>query len=179
MARLPRLERLLLDGDVSALVRPYLEAVGFDVLFATQVEVDIQDDTDILRWARRRRRIMVCHDKHRDRQTKYRLFREVYEHGGRIIRIGGGSDQPALTSAGKVIVYRDKWVEFFQENDGMVLVHETGMRKFGRSYFLRQYRKVLIDPTEALKATSRRRRQSSPRRPRQIPPEQQHLPLKG
>ena len=65
-----RLERILLNADVSAHLVPYLENVGFDVLFAPRVEnLDVQDDTTILKWARRRRRFFVCYDRFRDKQT--------------------------------------------------------------------------------------------------------------
>ncbi len=119
---LPKLERLLLDGDVNAYLERYLTAIGFDVVFATRVDVDIRDDTEVLKWARRHRRIMVCHDKFRDGQTRMKLYREVYDNGGRIIRIGGKPDQHPLTSLGKIVVHRQDWMDFFSENVGMVLV---------------------------------------------------------
>ena len=172
---LPRLERLLLDGDVNAYLERYLTAIGFDVVFATQVDVDIHDDTAILKWARRRRRIMVCHDKFRDGQTRIKLFQEVYTNGGRIIRIGGKPDQPPLTSLGKILVHRRDWLDFFSENDGMVLVHMTGMKKMPREELLRQIQKVMFDPPTVIQRS--RRKPQLARRPKPPPDEQGILPL--
>ena len=164
---LPRLERLLLDGDVNAYLERYLTTIGFDVLFATGVDVDIQDDTAVLKWARRHRRIMVCHDKFRDGQTRLRLFREVHDNGGQIIRIGGKPDQNPLTSLGKIIVHRQDWLDFFADNDGMVIVHMTGMKRMPRGYLLRQIQNVMFDPTDALQ---------QPRRPRKRVPRRKSPP---
>ena len=172
---LPKLERLLLDGDVNAYLERYLTAIGFDVVFATRVDVDIRDDTEVLKWARRHRRIMVCHDKFRDGQTKMKLYREVYDNGGSIIRIGGKPDQHPLTSFGKIVVHRQDWLDFFSGNDGLVLVHMTGMKKIPRKDLISQIQKVMFDPTDALQR---------PRRPRQPvlrhkppPAEQGELPI--
>jgi hypothetical protein len=171
----PELERLLLDGDVNAYLERYLTAIGFDVLFATRVDVDIHDDTAILKWARRRGRIMVCHDKFRDGQTRMSLFREVYENGGHIIRIGGRPDQPPLTSLGKITVHRQDWLDFFSENDGIVLVHMTGMTRMPREYLLRRYQSTLFDPSAVLRQP-RRQTQATPRH-KPSPDEQGELPL--
>ena len=66
---LPRLERLVLDNDVNRQVQDYLKAVGFDVTLITQADVDVRDDVAILSWARSEGRFLLCHDKHRDRET--------------------------------------------------------------------------------------------------------------
>lgn len=171
----PKLERLLLDGDVNAYLERYLTAIGFDVVFATRVDVDIRDDTAILRWARSHRRIMVCHDRFRDGQTKMRLYSEIYNNGGRIIRIGGRPDQDPLTSLGKIIVHRQDWLEFFSDNAGMVLVHMTGMRKMPRAHLLRQIQNVMFDPTDSLQRPRKPRQQVSRRNP--PPTEQGELPF--
>ena len=173
--QLPKLERLVLDTDVNAHLRGYLEAVGFDVLFALHVDVDIHDDTAIVIWARRHRRLFVTHDKFSDRQTRIKLHLEVYENGGQAIRIGGGPEQHPLTSLGKILVHRHKWVEFFKENDGIALVHETGLKLMPREYLYHQIQSRMIDSSIALR--SQRRRKRAPRAPREPPSEQGRLAL--
>jgi len=70
---------------------------------------------------------MVCHDKHDDRGTRYELYVEIYNNGGKVIRISKDSGQPVLLALGKVLVQREHWREFFATHkDGMVVVHETG-----------------------------------------------------
>ena len=172
---LPSLDRLLLDGDVNAYLERYLTAIGFDVVFATRVDVDIHDDTAILKWARRRRRIMVCHDKFRDRQTRRELYQEVYANGGRIIRIGGPPDQHPLTSLGKILAHRQDWLKFFSENHGMVVVHRTGMKQMPQETLIRQYQKVMFDPPQIIRQS--RRKSQTARRPKPPPDQQGTLPL--
>ncbi len=129
LSLLPELDRILLDADVNILVRSYLEAVGFDIVLSTQENVNVRSDVDLLRWARERGRILVCHDKHRDGQTRMRLFGEIYVNGGKILRIGGRPDQSPITSAGMIMVHRQQWLEFFEEHQGgIAVVHRTGCR---------------------------------------------------
>ena len=64
LSLLPELDRIFLDADVNILVRSYLEAVGFNIVLSTQENVNVRSDVDLLRWARERGRILVCHDKH-------------------------------------------------------------------------------------------------------------------
>ena len=129
LSLLPELDRILLDADVNILVRSYLEAVGFDIVLSTQENVNVRSDVDLLRWARERGRILVCHDKHRDGQTRMRLFEEIYVNGGKILRIGGRPDQSPITSAGMIMVHRQQWLQFFEEHQGgIVVVHRTGCR---------------------------------------------------
>lgn len=128
---MPKLERLLLDADVRADVKPLLEAVGFRVQFAPPgVGGSAPSDTEIVRRARGRDQIVVCHDKHRDKQTRLELYSEVYHGGGRIIRVGGPPGQDPLIIVGKILANVDKWRDFFSENDGMVLVHREGIKYF-------------------------------------------------
>ncbi len=166
-----KLERLLLDADVNARLVPYLRSLGFDVLFAPQVDVNIHDDTEIVKWARMRRRYFVCHDRFKDGQTRVKLYFEVYKNGGRIIRIGGAPQQDLLSSLGKILVQRRHWLEFFKEHsDGMVVVHEQGMREFTRDDLYRRIEGVITDPTSALE----RPRKPRPRQRRlfKVPKEQ-------
>ena len=56
--RFPRLERLLLDGDIDPELGDYLRAVGFNVRFAPRDNPIIEDDVEVLRLARRQNRIL-------------------------------------------------------------------------------------------------------------------------
>ena len=160
----------------------YLEALGFDVVLATQVEVDVTDDVEVLRWARRRRRILVCHDKHRDADTKIRMAQEIYEHGGKVVRIGGAPNQPPLTSTGKVVVHRTNWRRFFDQNgNGIVLVHMQGMKEMTREYLRNQYQASISIPGNPIPALETRplHRRYTPRRPRVVPEQQLPIGLEG
>lgn len=125
----PELERVALDADVNGDVGDYLQAVGFDVVRANQSDVDVRSDLAVMRWARRENRFLLCHDKHRDRDTFLSLFREILERGGQIIRIGGTPSQHPLTSTGLILAHRYRWLPFFAEHSGgIVLVHPSGYR---------------------------------------------------
>jgi len=174
--RLPRLERLLVDADVNPNLTQYLRAVGFNVLFATKVKVNYRDDVAVVKWARRHNRIVVAHDKYRDKRTKIRVCQEVYEHGGRVIQIAGGPQQHPLTSVGKILTHRDDWVKFFQDNDGMVLVHQTGMTPKPRAYLFRQIQGQLGQPMLPVIAPKAPRPQrKTKRKPKPVSSEQPSL----
>lgn len=135
---LPRLESLLVDTDVKATILPYLRAVGFRARFALKQKINTRDDVAVIKWARQHNHIVVTHDKYKDRKTKIRVCQEIYENGGKAIQVGGGGAQHPLTSLGKILLHRQEWIQFFENNDGMVLVHSTGMKPFNRAYLLRQ-----------------------------------------
>lgn len=79
----------------------------------------------MLRLARKQRRIMVCHDQHKDKSTRRELFTEVYNNGGKVIRISGDSSQDSLLSLAKILMHRAEWRAFFAaEKDGMVTVRQ-------------------------------------------------------
>lgn len=172
---LPRLERLLLDTDVNPNLARYLRAVGFNVLFAAKVKVNYRDDTKIIKWARNHSRIVVTHDKYKDRATKIRVCQEIYENGGQVIQVGRGQSQAPLASLGKILAHREDWVKFFQENDGMVLVHQTGMTLMPRAYLIRQIQSQLDFPTLPKVAPKFLRARKGGRRPKPMPEDQ--IPL--
>ena len=171
----PKLDRILLDADVNARLLRYLESIGFDVLFAPNVDgVDIHDDSKIVKWARRHRRILVCHDRFKDKQTRIRVYLEVLQNGGKVIRIAGPPQQPLLTSLGKLVVHRDDWLQFFKEHeDGIVAVHMTGMHRRTRDDLAVKLQQLHVDPYEALERLRKRRAGTSRRR--QPPAAQLHL----
>lgn len=144
-SKFKKLERLLLDTDVNANLIRYLRVVGFNVLFARKVKVNVRDDAAIVRWARRHKRILVCHDKYQNREHKIRVFNEIYKHGGHVIQVAGGSDQDILTSLGKILVNREEWTRFFAANDGVALLHRGGMKPMPRAYLIRQLQGILGD----------------------------------
>ena len=146
------------------------------MVFATQVEVDVRDDIEILRWARQHCRIMVCHDGFSDRETHIRMSQELYKHGGKVITIRGGPGQHPLTSLGKLLVHRYQWLEWFQENKhGLVSLTGTKWTGRGRDYMQKQFQNVLEGTP--LPPIGRRRTSATtpPRRARNIPIEQMPL----
>ena len=175
---LPRLERLLIDTDVNPHLARYLRAVGFNVLFAAKVKVDYRDDIAIIKWARSHSRIVVTHDRYRDRATKIRACQEIYENGGQVIQVSRGQSQTPLTSLGKILAHREDWVKFFQENDGMVLVHQTGMTPMPRAYLIRQIQSQLDLPALPKIAPKSLRSQKGGRKRKPISPAQSSLPFK-
>lgn len=162
LKRFPKLERLLVDTDVNPYLIGYLRAVGFNVKFVLDVRVDIHNDAAIIRYGREHGRIVVCHDRYKDRETKIKVFREIYDHGGQAIQVSRGSDQHPLTSLGKILVHRYAWLEFFKDNDGIVLVHESGMKRMPRPYLIKQVQGILGDKESVIGEIPLK----SPRRPK-------------
>ena len=106
-----------MDGDIDPELAYYLRAVGFDVQLAPRDNPQvIENDVEVLRYARKRRRIVVCHDRYKDRESELKLFPEIYNNRGRILRIGGNSSQPLILALGKVIVHYDDWSKWFSSN---------------------------------------------------------------
>lgn len=150
--KLQGLERLLIDTDVKPTLIPYLGAVGFNVLWARNAKVNYRDDVALVKYARHYNRILVCHDRHRDsskaKEIRIRIYREIYERGGRVIEIAGTPSQDPLTSLGKILVHRHKWSTFFAENDGIVIVREaSNMSAITRDKLIRTIQGVIDHPT--------------------------------
>ena len=174
---MPRLEKLLLDGDIDPELGDYLKAVGFDVQLAPRDNPIIQDDVEVLRFARRRRRILVCHDKHADRATQFRLFPELYHHGGRILRIGGDSSQSLLTALGKVLIHYEDWSAWFKDHPsgGRVVVYSTKLSTDSAEEFMARHMRHVYRGTDIPPIPARRRGRRQPR-PAIVPSEQLRLP---
>jgi hypothetical protein len=100
---LPALERFLVDADIDPDVPPYLKAIGFRIVLVVEhPEIDVRDDTALLRYARRHQMILLCHDKHDANSTPPSWYPELARNGGRVIEIGGGPQQPALRAVGNM-----------------------------------------------------------------------------
>lgn len=174
--QVPRLERLLLDADVNVGLEPLLRAVGFRTEFAFRV-VNVRSDRDILQWARRHRYIYVCHDKFGDKQTRLEIYPEIFYHGGKVIQITGGPQQNLYVSLGKLLIHREKWVEWFQSNEGIVTLSMDKMRTQDAHQLYTMVQRTMdlaVDP-EATMRRRRIRRQQSERPQRQVPLEQRRL----
>lgn len=159
--RLPKLERLLLDCDINLELEPLLQAIGFRTESALRVGVNHRNDTEILKWARRHRCILLCHDRYRDKETKIELYPEVYRNGGKIIQICGGPEQHPLTSLGKILAHREEWLMFFKENSGVVALTKDSMKKKrARDLYTMVQRefKLQTDPEESLRQRARQRK---------------------
>ena len=171
----PKLEKLLLDTDLNVEVQPLLKPLGFRTRFTLHVRANERDDTDLLRWARRNGYIFVCHDKFRDKDTRLNLYPELYERGGKILRVGGHNSQEPLTAVGKIIVHRAKWKPWFEANDGIVVVADESRPTFqpaAELYTRVQTHLEGIDPDQRIRQREQRPRQ---RRPPQTSPTQQRL----
>ena len=152
MPQLPRRERLLLDGDVDPELADYLRAVGFNVELAPRDNPDvIRDDVAVLRYARRRKRIVVCHDKHKDRATEMRLFPEIYNNGGHILRISGDSSQSLMQALGKVTIRYEEWSQWVKENPegGRIVLSISKCDKTTADEFMKRHlRRIYVNPDE-------------------------------
>lgn len=175
-AQLPELEHLLIDTDVKATISQYLEAVGFNVVFAGKVKVNYHDDCAIIKWARKHKRILVCHDRYKDNSTKIRVCHEIYKHGGHVIQISGSPAQHVLTSVGKVLLHREKWLEFFSNNDGIVLLKQGEMKPMPRSYLIQQIQGIFKPAIPSVNPKSPRPRKVI-KKPKMPPPGQSQLPI--
>lgn len=124
----PQLERMALDADVDPELGLLMSALGFDVADVRKAKgLRNPKDKQVLIWARRYRRILVCHDRHRDRKTRLSLYPEIWERGGQIIELQGGSDQDPYEALAKLLRHRATWLAFFaKEGKGRIVL--TGDR---------------------------------------------------
>ena len=120
----PPLERIGLDADIDPELGVLLSAVGFAVADVRKAKGLLNPkDKQVLIWARRYSRILVCHDQHRDRKTRLSLYPEIWQRGGQIIEIHGGSDQDPNEALAKILRHRATWLAFFAtEGRGRVVL---------------------------------------------------------
>ena len=179
---LPKLERLLIDVDMKPTLLPYLKVVGFDVAWARDARVNIHSDRALVAFARHYHRILVCHDRHRDKpkdkETRIQVCQEIYKNGGQVIEVSGSSSQHELTSLGKLLTHRTKWKEFFNNNDGIVVVYENrDIKTIPKKDLVQQVQGILNHPTipivppKTIPQTKIKRKQKH----KFIPTEQQHF----
>jgi hypothetical protein len=156
-----------------------LNRVGFRAQSILALDIE-NNDVEALKWARRNRCILVCHDQHKDTQTRYAFHEEMYRRGGKVIRIGGEPGQDPLFALGKILAQRPAWQRHFEEHpSGQAIVHMGGC-KFSTAALLFErasYRYQLPfgdDPAMSLK--ERKPLPAKPRQPRKQPPEARRLP---
>jgi hypothetical protein len=130
----------------------YLKAISFDVVWAKNAKVNVCSDRALVAFARHYHRILVCHDRHRDKrkdkETRVQISQEIYENGGQVIEVSGEPAQHELTSLGKILTHRKKWKEFFDNNDGIVIVYENrDMVTIPRAKLIRQIQGTLDHST--------------------------------
>lgn len=169
--RLPDLNRLLLDADVTPEVESILQAVGFRTEHFLRLDVHARDDITVLLTARRLRRILVCFDRHSDRRTRVNWNAEIGLRGGRVIEISEGPEQDAYRAVGKVLISRAEWLAFFTEKKhGVAVVRDGGWRPLDQAALLRAAPKPKVldadlDPSVIIrgrKPTTQRRRRRGP-----------------
>lgn len=98
-------------------VEVLLRAVGFRTESVLRIEeVDEGDDIAVLRYARRRRMIVLCFDMHENQPTKLAWNTEIVRRGGRAIQIDGGPGQSPDEAAGKVLMHYAQWSWQFREH---------------------------------------------------------------
>ena len=133
-------------------------------------------DARLLAKARNHGFTLVTFDKFRG-QSGAEIAGEMRERGGKLIRIGGGPEQPPARSVGKLLFHQDKWEPFLQKEDGRVNIgdiKEDSCQLLSRAKLIanfgvrrqRQFEKYLEGKEE-------KRRQPPKRRPRKKIPEEQ------
>ena len=98
-----------------------LRRLGFDLLaFHDDPELaGLRDDVDILKSARRHRRVFLSVDLFRG-DTGKRMQDEVSRRGGSVIKVGGGPEQPMTRFLGKVLIHQEHWEPFLLDGHGWV-----------------------------------------------------------
>jgi hypothetical protein len=112
--------KFLTDSQTKFRVVEMLRGLEWDVATVYQFQLDqVDDDSIIVKEARALNRVLVSFDYMVGTQ-KASVSRELREGGGRLIRIGGGPDQPAERSVGKLLFHYETWFPWLDENEGKV-----------------------------------------------------------
>jgi len=146
------------------------------VQFALRVDVDTRNDTAINRWARAHDYILVCHDKHKRRETRMDLYPDIYENGGKILRVGGEPSQDPLVVVGRVLVHLEEWRSSFEENDGIVVLRKDGINTLP-AHELYQKVQHLLDTDQLAGRKLIKPSRERPKRPRMAPSAQLRLDI--
>jgi hypothetical protein len=98
-----------------------LRRLGFDLLaFHEDRELSrLSDDVEILKWARSHQRVFLSVDLFRG-DTGKRMQDEIARRGGRVIKVGGGPEQPMTRFLGKVLIHQERWEPFLLGGHGWV-----------------------------------------------------------
>lgn len=175
---LPKLERLLIDADVKPTLLAYLKAVGFNMAWVREAKVNIHSDRALVAFARHYHRILVCHDRHKDmkKETRIQICLEIYEKGGQVLQVAGSPGQPALTTLGKILIHREKWLDFFRYNDGIVTVSDAShIKPIPRADLIHQVQAMLEHPLIPVISPKAPRKKKARPRPKAVSAQQ--LPL--
>ncbi len=57
-----------------------------------------------------------------------RIAAELRDHGGRVIRIGGGPEQPVERAIGKFLFHYPEWSPWLEVNEGKVEIMDVAQR---------------------------------------------------
>lgn len=173
----PRLEKFLVDSDCDPGLVVLLRRLGFRARSILTLAIQ-NDDTTALRWCNKNGYILVCHDKHKDSQTRYAFNSEMNHRGGRVIRVSGEPGQDALFALGKILAHRPTWQKYFAAEAGQAVVHPSGCNFTNAATLLerstfRLQRPLPEDPKAALQDRMIRVRQP---RLRKVPEGSRRLP---
>ncbi len=129
-------ERFLADTDVDPEIVILLRKLGFLARSAHKIKC-VNDDTQLLKWARRNGYILVCHDRHKDTKTKHAFYAEMYRRGGHVIRVTQPPSQSPLLTLAKILIHRSNWLAHFQEESGEFVApafQEGSFKSAGKLY---------------------------------------------
>ena len=175
------LERFLVDSDVDPELVYLLRKVGFKSTHVSWHPDIPNDDTEYLKWGRKRGYILINHDKHRDAKTMYSFYSEMYYRGGRVIRVGKPG-QPTLRLLGCILAQRHIWSDHFASDSGEAVVHPSGCNFTTAHKLLERssytMRLPFEDPSIPLKDRQPLTRKSKVRR-KKLPPKDQLGPFIG
>ena len=164
-------EAFLVDSDCDPQLVLLFRALGFRARNVLNVQLP-NDDTLLWAWARNHGYILVCHDKHRDAESRFSFFSEMYYRGGQVIRIGGQPGQDPIWALGKVLAHRPTWQQYFAADSGEVVVHSSGCNFKSAEELFRRSRYIMRIPFEdpavpvRNRAPIERNRPSKPKLPR-------------
>lgn len=97
------------------------------------------DDVELLKWARRHRRILIGFDLYKG-LTGPRMDNELHRRGGRLITIAGGPDQPVSRILGKLLFHQETWEPFFSAGYGKVRIETVSTHRGDRVARIKMYR---------------------------------------
>ena len=82
-----------------------------------------KSDAKLVAFAHASGRVFITFDKLR-RDVGFEVAREIQQHGGKVISIGGGPEQPPERAVGKLLFFQSIWLPFLQEHDGRAWIRD-------------------------------------------------------